>query len=807
MICARLSLLVTCLAVLAATSTSASGAAVVVYDDALASDWQDWSWGGLTRDFNRASPVHNGGASIAVSYTGSWSGLQLGDWQRLDVTAYDTLRFYVHGGSSGGQTIQIQVGDSTTGASLTQDVIPVADTWTQVDIPLADLGSPRWVSSVTWFNNTGGSQSTFYLDDITILASGAPTPTPQPPSAGPLLSVDAAANRHPISPSIYGMNFADEDLAGELQLPLRRWGGNATTRYNWQTDTNNHASDWYFENIPNDNSNPAALPDGSSSDQFIEQNLRTKSQTLLTVPLLGWTPKDRTRTCGFSVGKYGAQQSTDPWMPDCGNSVRSDGTVITGNDPLDTSSAITPAFVQAWMVHLIGKYGDAAGGGVRFYNLDNEPDLWDDTHRDVHPAPTTYDEMRDRTTAYAAAIKATDPGAQTVGPASWGWTGYFWSALDWAPGGSWWNDPQDRLAHGNLPFIEWYLQQMRAYEQQHAVRILDYVDVHYYPQASGVSLSPAGSASTQALRLRSTRALWDPTYTDESWIGEPVRLVPRMHDWVNTNYPGTRLAVSEYNWGALDHINGALAQADVLGIFGREGLDLATLWDPPTTNQPGAFAFRMYLNYDGMRGRFGDISIASGSTDQAQLAIYAAQSSTSGALTLMIINKGSVAVTSAVALAHFNPAPNAQVYRYGSDNLTAIIRDADQSVGATGFTSTFLAASMTLVVLPSSGTPAAATSTPSTTATVRPTVVPTTTPTWTVTPAPTHVPSPSATRTPPSTSTRTATLTRTASRTATRTPTRTRTSTPTRTATRTAPPTPTPTRKPTPTPTKRRSRL
>src|SRR6185503_19599851 len=140
-----------------------------------------------------------------------------------------------------------------------------------------------------------------------------------------------------------------------------------------------------------------------------------------------------------------------------------------------------------------------------------------------------------------------------------------------------------RLAHGNVPLVEWYLQQLRTYEQQNGVRLLDYLDLHYYPQANGVSLSGAGNTTTQALRLRSTRSLWDPTYTDESWIGEAVQLIPRMRQWVNTDYPGTRLAIGEYNWGALDHINGALAQADVLGIFGREGLDLATLWDPPTS--------------------------------------------------------------------------------------------------------------------------------------------------------------------------------------------------------------------------------
>ena len=791
-------LLLICFATLGAARAVPAYANVLVYDNALASDWQDWSWGGVTNDFNHTSPVHTGSASIAVTYTGGWSALQLGDWQRLDVSVYDTLRFYIHGGSTGGQTVQVQVGDSNTGAAATRTITPAAGTWTQVDVPLADLGSPRFVSYIYWFNATAGAQPTFYLDDITFLASGAPTPTALPPSAGPALSVDAAAGHHAISPYVYGMNFADETLAAELQLPVRRWGGNATTRYNWQTDTNNHASDWFFENIPNDLANPAALPDGSSSDQFVEQNRRTGTDTLLTVPLIGWTAKDRSRACGFSVAKYGAQQSTNPWMPDCGNGVRTDGTQITGNDPLDTSTAISPAFVQSWMGHLTSKYGGAGSGGVRFYNLDNEPELWDDTHRDVHPAPTSYDEMRDRSYAYAAAIKATDPGAQTFGPASWGWTAYFWSALDWAPGGAWWNNPQDRLAHGNVPFIEWYLQQMRAYEQQQGGRILDYLDVHYYPQASGVSLSPAGGSTTQALRLRSTRGLWDPTYTDESWIADSVRLIPRMHEWVNANYPGTKLAMSEYNWGALDHINGALAQADVLGIFGREGLDLATLWDPPTSSQPGAFAFRMFLNYDGARHRFGEVSVAATSTDQSQLALYAAQDSASGALQLMVINKSGQALTSAVTLANFNAAASAQVYRYSAANLGAIVRDADQQVNPTGFTATFPASSITLIVLPPSGATPLATQTQQPTPTTTPsssrtpTLTASRTPTATTPPTatPTASQRPTSTRTPTRTPTRTATATRTPTftstrpPTATRTPTRTRTRTPTRTPTR-----------------------
>ncbi len=524
---------------------------------------------------------------------------------------------------------------------------------------------------------------------------------PDPSAAGPALTVNAGGERYPINPMIYGMNFASESLAAELRLPVNRWGGNATTRYNWQNDTSNHASDWYFENIPNDNAHPELLPNGSSSDQFVEQNRRTATQTLLTVPLIGWTPKSRTFACGFSIAKYGPQDAADyQWHPDCGNGLKNKQP-LTGSDPSDTSQAIGPDFDQGWISHLVARYGAASQGGVTLYNLDNEPMLWNSTHQDVHPLPTSYDEIRDRTYDYAAAIKTADPGARTLGPVVWGWTAYFWSALDQAAGGDWWNHPVDRLAHGNTPFLVWYLQQMKAYQDQHQVRLLDYLDVHIYPQGSGVFSDSAGDAATQALRLRSTRALWDPTYVDESWIAEPVYLIPRLRQWVAQYYPGTQVALSEYNWGALGTLNGALAQADILGIFGRERLDLAALWTAPDSSQPAAYAFRMYRNYDGAGHAFGETSISAASVNQDSLAIYASLRVSDGALTLMVINKTGGNLTSAVSLGGFTPQPAAAVYRYSAANLTAIQHLANQTVSATGFTADFPANSITLLVIPS----------------------------------------------------------------------------------------------------------
>ncbi|MFC4145906.1 glycoside hydrolase family 44 protein [Micromonospora mangrovi] len=469
---------------------------------------------------------------------------------------------------------------------------------------------------------------------------------------GPALTVDATTGRHPISPYVYGMNFADEALARDLRLPVDRYGGNATTRYNFRADTSNRAGDWYFENIPNDNPDPASLPDGSETDRFVAENKRTGTATIMTVPMIGWVAKDRARSCAYSVAKYGAQQSTDPWAPDCGNGKKPDGTLITGNDPKDTSVAVGPEYVTDWLTHLKGRFGSAANGGVQFYNLDNEPDLWHSTHRDVRPTGLGYDELRDRTYQYAAAIKAADPGAKTLGPVGWGLNSIFYSGLDQdtCSRTGCWSNPPDRAAHAGQDLGPWYLDQMRAYEQQHATRILDYFDVHLYPQQSGVFSDAAGDAATQALRLRSTRQLWDPTYVDESWINKPVRFIPRMRELVDQHYRGTKIAMTEYNWGGTGSMNGALAEADVLGIFGREGLDLANLWTAPKSDQPVANAFRIYRNYDGAGGAFGETSVRATSADQEKLAVYAAERGSDKALTLVVVNKSGADLTSPVAL-------------------------------------------------------------------------------------------------------------------------------------------------------------
>jgi mannan endo-1,4-beta-mannosidase len=99
--------------------------------------------------------------------------------------------------------------------------------------------------------------------------------------------------------------------------------------------------------------------------------------------------------------------------------------------------------------------------------------------------------------------------------------------------------------------------------------------------------------------------------------------------------------MTEYNFGAGEHISGGLAQVDVLGIFGREGVYLANYWGDGAGNTvlpPFAqAAFSMYRNYDGKNGHFGDTAVEA-TTDNAKASVYAALDSHK-VLTAIVINK------------------------------------------------------------------------------------------------------------------------------------------------------------------------
>jgi len=518
--------------------------------------------------------------------------------------------------------------------------------------------------------------------------------------SGITIAVDVASNRHPINPNIYGVAHATTGQLADLGSPLNRNGGNNTTRYNWQQNADNRGSDWYFESI-GDSSATA----GERGDTFITNARAANAQAMLTIPLIDWVAKvgsNRSKLASFSIAKYGAQTGSDwQWMPDAGNGIRTSGGNVTGNDPADANVPSTSAVQQQWVQHLVGRWGTNTNGGLRYYILDNEPSLWHSTHRDVHPTGQTLDEIRNKIIDYASKIKAVDPSALVVGPEEWGWSGYLFSGYDQQYGSTHgWSFLPDRANHGGQDYLPWLLNELHQNDVANARRLLDVFTVHYYPQ--GGEFSDDVSSTMQLRRNRSTRSLWDPAYVDETWISDRVQLIPRMKNWVNSYYPGTATGITEYNWGAENHINGATTQADVYGIFGREGLDMAARWTTPASSTPTYKAMKMYGNYDGSGSRFGDTSVAALAPNPDAVSAFAAQRSSDGTVTIMLVAKvlsGSTAAT--VSLANFQPAGAAQVWQLTSANTIA--RLSDISVGGNSFSVTLPAQSVTLFVIPSGG--------------------------------------------------------------------------------------------------------
>ncbi len=573
---------------------------------------------------------------------------------------------------------------------------------------------------------------------------------------------------------LLGASADDIAAVAPANISVSRWGGDSTERYNYQLDVTNAIDDYYFENGPGTGGDGWAAASGVTAfDEFVQSNATNRIKSLGTVPVLGWVSKDST-SCSFPSSTYPDQLAVNSkaafsgGTSGCGSGIYPNGVggcTSTGGceipaDPTVTSVAAPPpappaasavnatwannTWAGGWANYLVNKFGPGnpatgAGTGVSIYDLDNEPSWWDSNDADVHPSPFTYDEVTKGGIGTALAIKTADPTAEVSGPVMDYWWDYFYSKTDvesgWKTGPCFapWSNPVDRQAHNGIPFIEYYLQQFKAAAATYGVpRLLDYVDLHTYLAANyngnSVGLTTAGDTGEQQARLNSTRAFWDPTYIDTNYPqpnyptdskyttscnvpSQSPQLIPMMQGWVARDYPGTKLSIDEYNWGGLESINGALAQADILGIFGEYGLDMATMW--PTTNPsqqiPGMMSFAIYRNYDGNKSMFGDTALTSASVNQGQLSVYGALRTSDNAVTVVVINKTYTDLTTTLSLANLAAgATTAQPYLYSNANLAAIVKHTAVTITpptAGGTTSTinnytFPAQSITLLVVP-----------------------------------------------------------------------------------------------------------
>jgi hypothetical protein len=501
---------------------------------------------------------------------------------------------------------------------------------------------------------------------------------------GPARQFQPPAAPQKVSPYVYGINGFGTYVKQATQWGLIRQGGDGYTAWNWASNYSNSGADYcFYEGEQGSGDVAGAILEGGDS----LPNAQAKGEAYLaTVPILEHVASEVSNNTGIN----GLCPQT---ASNCNGGTTSSTAVNSGNLDFVSTDANSTAFVanhaakgatyctcpgpacgsgctvaQTGPVYgdelanyLHVNYGGATAPPI-FLMLDNEPNYWGSTHPELWPytgtlpcetATVLFDDVVSRNQSFATAIKAAWPDAKVVGPVV---------SQDGVIYAHSYSDP-----HLPTEFADYYLQQMAAASTTAGKALIDVFDVHYY-----------NSSSTDPNQcVQSPRMFWDPGYTslsasatdaiDFGWSGVndyfdtawyPRKVIPRLLGKIATAYPsgGTAapgLSFSEYNSGCETVIAGAVAEADDLGIFGREGVFAATAWPlqgSATTNYLVA-AFDAYRNYDGSGAVVGDTAVSAITSNVEGTSVYAfAHSTEATALDLVVLNKATASTTVSIVI-------------------------------------------------------------------------------------------------------------------------------------------------------------
>jgi hypothetical protein len=453
----------------------------------------------------------------------------------------------------------------------------------------------------------------------------------------------------PISPYIYGTNFYSGNTTPQPHFTFDRDGGNRWTAYNWETNASNAGSDYIY-------SNDAYLSGSNVSAEavrsFIAGDQGQGLASLVTVQLQGLVSADENGPVSVT---------NPPDMTRFKTVVDKKSTVSSLPFTLTPPTTGANVYMDEFVWALDQKFSGLGIFGTNpahpaFVSLDNEPELWNTTHLEVQgPNRVTSDNYITKTINLSKALKDQFPNVLIFGPVHYGFQGiYNWQGeLSATPSGTNW-------------FPDKYLQAIKTASTTYGKPLVDVYDFHWYVEiydAGGTRIIDLKSATlTDAqvqLVVQSPRNLWDPTFMDDNnsnpWVFNelgktPINILGRLQAKIDAEYPGMKLAITEYENGGFNHIAGTIAQADNLGIFGAHGVFAANFWPPNGTYSYTLAGFRAYRGFDGASADFGDTSLQATSSAVQNVVVYAsADSGTPGRVVFVAINRSSSAKVTAIS--------------------------------------------------------------------------------------------------------------------------------------------------------------
>jgi fibronectin type 3 domain-containing protein len=521
---------------------------------------------------------------------------------------------------------------TTSGSGYTQIAAPTAASFLDTTV----TNGTAYFYVVSALNAAGESAN-----------SSQATATPANVAADVTITVDPTKTK-PISPYIYGMNFYNGVSGAPPHLTFDRDGGNRWTAYNWETNASNAGSDYIYDN---DNYLSSSTVPAEAVRGFIAADQNAGLASLITVQLQGLVSADESGPVSITsppdLTRFKAvvdKKSTVSATP------------FTVTPPTTDANVYMDEFVWALDQKFTGMGIFGANPTLpTFLSLDNEPELWNSTHLEVQgPNPVTSDNYITKTINLSKALKDQFPNALIFGPVHYGFQGiYNWQGeLSATPNGANW-------------FPDKYLQALKTASTTYGKPLVDVYDFHWYAEdydSNGTRiLDLTGTTLTDAqiqLIVQSPRNLWDPTYTDSGnsnpWIYQelgstPINLLGRLQAKINSEFPGMRISITEYESGGFNHIAGTIAQADNLGIFGAQGLFAASFWPPNGTYSCALAGFRAFRGFDAASASFGDTSLQTTSSAVQNVVVYASSDSTTpGRIVFVAINRSNAAKVTAI---------------------------------------------------------------------------------------------------------------------------------------------------------------
>lgn len=434
------------------------------------------------------------------------------------------------------------------------------------------------------------------------------------------ITVDAAVNKKTISPYIYGKNESfDKPDAFYKDAGLRfvrMNGGNNATKYNWRKKISSHP-DWYNNVYGND---------WDATSKKIASN-QSDMQVMWAFQLIGKVASSK----DHNFDDWGFNNSQ--WWEGVGQNLAGGGTPDMANPKGKALvEGDTSKYLMKWpadsTVGILKHWFGANGIGLNknqflYWNMDNEPDIWNGTHDDVMSALIPASEFMDRFITVAKKARALFPEIKICGPVTtseWQW--YKWGNEGLTIGGKYYC------------WLEYFIKRLADEQKASGIRLLDVVDLHNYPYAP---------SDLDALQLH--RMYYDKNYVypgangvktiNGGWDNSQTKeyIFQRINDWLAKYFGenhGITLGISEWGASASNPNVCSVVYGSALGTFANNGVELFSPWNWETGMWETLHLYSRYAK---------KYSVSSTSSLENSISAYTTVNESADSMTVIIVNR------------------------------------------------------------------------------------------------------------------------------------------------------------------------